>query len=60
MENTVYVAHAHYFDGHTVIIGVYSDRNKANQACDDWENEFSDCNWTDYAPYEIDNNQLSC
>ena len=29
---TVYVAYAHYFDGHTVIIGVYSDRIKANKS----------------------------
>lgn len=56
---TVYVAYAHYFDGHTVIIGVYSDRIKANKACDEWENEFSSCcDWTDYAPYDIDHTQL--
>ena len=55
---TVHVAYAHYFDGHTVLIGVYSDRNKAECACDAWENEFKDCDWTDYAPYEIDNIQI--
>lgn len=49
---TVYVAYAHYFDGHTVIIGVFSDRAKADRACDEWENEY-ECDWTDYAPYDI-------
>lgn len=51
---TVYVAYAYNYDGDTVIIGVYSDRIKADNACNQWENNIGDCYWTDYTPYKVE------
>lgn len=53
MENTVYVAYAHHFDKHVVIIGVYYSPDDARRACEEWENEYVYCDWTDYESFEI-------
>lgn len=53
MDNTVYVAYAHYFDGHTVILGVYRNSDDAIRAGEEWEKDNDYCDWTDYECFEI-------
>lgn len=53
MDNTVYVAYAHHFDGHVVILGVYRHRDEAMRAGREWEEDIPSCDWTDYESFEI-------
>ena len=53
MENTVYVAYAHHFDGHTVILGVYRSDDDAMRANQEWAEDNDYCDWTDYESFEI-------
>lgn len=53
MDNTVYVAYAHHFNGRVVILGVYRNVDDALRAGEEWENENTYCDWTDYEMFEI-------
>lgn len=53
MDNTVYVAYAHHFDNPVVIIGVYYNRDDAQRACEEWEDDFDFCYWTEFDSFEI-------
>lgn len=53
MDNTVYVAYAHHFDGHIVILGVYQNRDDAMRVGAEWEKDTNYCDWTDCEPFEI-------
>ena len=53
MNNTVYVAYAHYFNGNTVILGVYYSPDDARRVGEEWENEYIDCAWADFESFEI-------
>ena len=53
MDNTVYVAYAHYFNGSTMIIGVYHNREDAVLAGKEWEKDNVYCDWTDCEWFKI-------
>lgn len=53
MEQVVYVAYAHYFDGHTTIIGVYYSPDDARRVCEERENECVDCDWADWESFIV-------
>lgn len=53
MENTVYVAYAHYFNGEVIIIGVYYNPDDARRVCEEWEDEHGTCDWTEWESFEI-------
>lgn len=53
MNGTIYVAYAHHFDGHVVILGVYRNRDDAIHACEEWEKDTDYCDWTDCESFEI-------
>ncbi len=53
MDNRVYVAYAHHFDGHTVILGVYYNPDDAQRAGEEWEADTVCCDWTDIESFAI-------
>lgn len=53
MNNTVYVAYAHHFDGHVVVLGVYYSPDDARHACKEWEDDNVCCDWTEWESFEI-------
>ena len=50
----VYIAYAHYTNGHVVIIGAYSNSAKASDACAEWKADHPHCDWTNWVSYEIE------
>ena len=52
-NNTVYVAYAHHFDGHMIVIGVYYNPDDARHVCEEWESKHAHCDWTEWEPFEI-------
>lgn len=53
VNSTVYVAYAHHFDGHVVILGVYYSPDDARRVCKEWEDEYGMCDWTEFESFEI-------
>lgn len=53
MDNTVYVAYAHYFCGDVIILGIYYSPDDARLICEEWENDHIDCDWAEWEPFEI-------
>ena len=53
MDNMVYVAYAHHFDGHVVILGVYYGPDDARHVCKEWEDEYDMCDWTEWESFII-------
>ena len=50
----VYIAYAHYTNGHVVIIGAYYTSAKASDMCAEWKADHPHCDWTNWVSYEIE------